>query len=382
MIQSIIDSSRPWLGLLILLPPFLYLLKQLIRLKPSALVFSDIRSIPDKTTFRTATLFIPKVIFYIAWCILVIALMGPRQGHKESKITTQGIAISMVMDISGSMQEVDMPTEDGKVISRYDMIQSVFTDFVKGNKEKNLMGRSSDMIALTVFGKYVDDLCPLTLDHSFLIDMMNNTVDGVQADIVNINNLKNTNHTNQQINKMVEKKNPIWLGTSLFDGVIIGADVARKVDEVVNNPKAKSNYTIKSKIMIVLTDGEDNMSEVDEDEAIKAAKELNVKIYSIAVHGKPVQRDVMGVFVTRANKRYNDAPLQNLAEETGGKFFRASDPASLIKIYEQIDELEKSEISKQAIMEYTPVHRNWLITGLCTLLFGLLLHVSYYRVLP
>jgi hypothetical protein len=123
LIDSLINSSRPWVGLLVLLPPFLLFIKQLIKIKKSAIVFSDIRSIPDFTNFRTATLFIPKLIFYIAWVMLVIALMGPRHGHEESTITTQGIAISMVLDVSQSMNQLDMPNEDGKAITRYEMVQ-------------------------------------------------------------------------------------------------------------------------------------------------------------------------------------------------------------------------------------------------------------------
>jgi Ca-activated chloride channel family protein len=384
MISSLLDSSRPWLALLIILPGALLLVKRFLNFKKPALVYSDIRSIPSINSFRTSTLFIPKILFFIAWCLLVIALIGPREGHEESNITTQGIAISMVMDISGSMKEIDMPTHDGKVISRYEMIQNVFTDFVRGNKESDLSGRNNDMISLTVFGKYVDDLCPLTLDHSFLLDMMNNTIEGVKADMANFENLQRQSNNNTRIQQMIQKKNPIWLGTAVFEGVALGADIVRQIDDKLKNAKTEesSNYTIKSKIMIVLTDGEDNSSEIGAEEAIAVAKELGVKIYSIAVHGKPVKRDVLGFFMGGTGKEYDDAPLQKMAEETGGKFYKASDPDSLIKIYRDINKLEKSEISKQVTMEFSPTHRPWILAGLIFLMCGVILNSTYYRILP
>lgn len=380
-LNALIDSSRPWLILLVLLPIVLRLLFKFFKTKKASLIYSDIRFIPTVKTFRTSTLFIPKLLGYIAWVFMVIALMGPREGHEESKITTQGIAISMVMDLSASMKEVDMPLNNSKVISRYEMIQRVFKDFVQGNEKLELGGRSNDLISLVVFGKYVDDLSPLTLDHSFLVDMMNNSIEGVQADIKNFESLQQS--TNQKrVQEMIQKKNPIWGATSIFDGVAMGADLVHNSEDILNQIQAdKKNYHIKSKILIVLTDGEDTGSTITPEDAIKVANEFGVKIYAIAVHGKPVQRDIMGFFVTQ-NKQYDDTPLQKMAKETGGKFYKASDPDSLIKIYKDIDNLEKSKISKQVTMEYSPVHRPWLIGALILLSLAFILNISYYRVLP
>lgn len=378
---SSIDFVRPWFGLLIFLPLILPFLRKWKKRPKAAITFSDVKRVQGFQTWRTQTLFLPSLLAYLAWICLVIALMGPRHGHEETKITTEGIAVAMVMDVSGSMNAKDMPF-GGSVVTRYEMVEHVFSEFVRGNGE-DLEGRKNDMISLVVFGKYVDDLCPLTLDHDFVLDMMQNTMISVRSDI------QQTEQQAQQMNrgqyhKALERKNPIWNGTAVFEGVALGADILKQSEASIEaaDLKGDSNYHIKSKILIVLTDGDDNSSTISAEEAANVAKEFGVKIYSIAVHGKPVQRDILGFFVTQNQQRYDDTPLKNLAKETGGKFFQATNPDSLRKIYQEIDRLEKSEISKQVTMEYSPTHRPWLMAGLILLSLALIFQHSLYRVLP
>ncbi|MBF0197677.1 MAG: VWA domain-containing protein [Planctomycetes bacterium] len=376
------DFSRPWFALCALVP-FLYLLKNVFlpRRKP-ALVFSDIKRINIAPTLRVRLSFLPGLFYICAWIILCIALMGPRKGHEETKITTEGIAISMVMDVSASMAAEDMSLDNSNVISRYDMVENVFKRFIRGDKDMELNGRPNDMVSLVVFGKYVDDLSPLTLDHDVIIDHMQNTLISVKSDIQKTEEAQKTMNRNQ-LNKMYQSKNPIWNGTAVYEGVALGADMLKNTESEVKiaGKKGQSNYSIKSKVLIVLTDGEDNASTITEDEAINVAKEFGVKIYSIAIHGQPTQQDIFGVLLRSGRKQYDDGPLKEMAQQTGGKFYQATSPDSLSKIYKDIDLLEKTKISKQVTMEYSPTHRPWLLVGLILIGIALLLQNTYFRVL-
>lgn len=371
-----LEFSRPWLGLLILLILLVWLLRKHLSGTKAAVIFSDLRLISSEGTWRTRTLFLPDLIYFTGWLCMIIALMGPRLGHEETKVTTEGIAISMVMDVSSSMREKDMPLE-GQVINRYEMVRKVFKDFVQGREESELKGRNNDMLSLVVFGSYVDDLCPLTLDHDFLLDLMENFIDSVQTDFVK------TNEEFQRTGRQPSHA-PIWASTCIYEGVAMGAEMLHSPKQQLDVAKenAQSNYNIKSKVLILLTDGEDTGSEITIEDSIEVAKEFGVKVYAIAIHGKELQQNIRGLIFKRGSREYDDSPMKKLAKETGGRFFKATDPDSLLKIYQTIDELETTEISRQVSMDFAPWHRPWVLACFICLLLHKLLKESVYRELP
>ena len=379
---SNIDFSRPWLALLLLLIPIVWYLKKRFTGPKAAVIFSDLRLLSMEGTWRTKTLFISPLFQLLGWVTLIIALMGPRLGHEETKVTTEGIAISMVMDVSSSMQAEDMPL-DGQKINRYEMVKRVFKDFVQGRVNTELKGRNNDMISLVVFGQYVDDLCPLTLDHDFLLDLMENYVDAIQTDIVKTN--KESQRMNQRAaNDMLNRRNPIWMRTAIYEGVAMGADMLHSSNQNLKAAKdqTQGNYRIKSKVLILLTDGEDNSSAITLEDAVEVAKEFGVKVYSIAIHGKQLQQGIAGLFFQRGGKAYDDTPMKTLAEETGGRFFQATDPDNLLNIYKTIDELERTEISRQISMDYAPWHRPWVMASFVLFILHVVLRETLYRELP
>ncbi|MBF0245754.1 MAG: VWA domain-containing protein [Planctomycetes bacterium] len=182
---------------------------------------------------------------------------------------------------------------------------------------------------------------------------------------------------NRQINSSIN-------GTAVYDGGAKGAQILGQTDATLgaSSQKTDGNYSIKSKILIVFTDGEDNSSVVTALDAIKVAKEFGIKIYSIAFHGEEVQRDIFGTFLRSGAKGYDDTFLKMMAERTGGRFYQATDPDSLLRIYDEINQLEKTDISKQVSMEYSPAHRPWILAGLVLLLLSTLLSNTVFRVLP
>jgi Ca-activated chloride channel family protein len=174
-----------------------------------------------------------------------------------------------------------------------------------------------------------------------------------------------------------QNRGPIWSSTAVYEGVALGADKLnqKNVEE--------SNYKIKSKAMILLTDGEDTGSGVSVDDAIGVAKEFGIKVYAIAIHGnKNLRQDIAGLFIGAASQGYNDGPLKKIANETGGRFFQASNPDSLKQVMSAIDQMEKSEITHQVSTDFAPWHRPWLMAALILMLLSMILRHSVYRELP
>lgn len=379
---SQLSFSRLWAAFLFILIALHFLLVYLIKTKPAALTFSDLRQVRVIPTWRTQTYWLPSLLSFLGWIIMILALMGPRLGHEETKVTTKGIAIGMVMDVSGSMSNEDMPYE-GSVISRYETVEKVFSDFIRGNEKKELQGRANDMVSLIMFGKYVDTLCPLTLDHEFVLDLMSNNIRSIKTDHEKSTKYHQKFGRNKYLD-LIDRKNPIWNGTAIYDGVALGADVMYKSDDALKESQEKgtSNYKIKSKVLIVLTDGQDQGSSISVEEAAKVAKEFGIKVYTIAIHGQPAKQDAFGLFLVQNTRQYDDKPLKLLASETGGKFYSATDPESLFNIVKDIEQLEKSQIDKQMTMEYSPIHRRFIFAGLAFLGLSIFLRQIVYKEVP
>jgi Ca-activated chloride channel family protein len=371
--------TQPWLGLFALLPIFVWALRQFLwKVKAPALVFSDLRLVHFPGTLRTRTLWLPKLLASLGWLSLCVALMGPKLGNEATQVTTEGVAISMVIDVSGSMNEEDM-VMDGQRVTRYDMVESIMNDFVLGNPKNDLPGRSNDMISLAVFGAYVDDLCPLTLDHDFVMDLLDNKLGAVRKDLSAYR--KAEAKGDRQAVESFGKRSPIWLKTAIFDGAVMGSDLLHQ-SEGLGSSELDGNYKISSKIMILLSDGEDTGSTISLEEAVSVAKEFGIKIYTIAIHGQATQRDIAGLFRIGGKQAFDDTALKTLAKSSGGQFFEASNPEALASVMAEIDRLEKSKISREISTDFAPWHQPWLLTGLVFWLLSLLLQHSLYRELP
>ncbi len=374
LLQQYLNSfSRPWCAALLALPLLYFFAQRYLLGLPPALLFSNARLIVPAVSWRTSTRWIPNLLLTLAWMVFSVAMMGPRIGRVETEVSSEGVAINMVVDGSGSMVTPDMPDGD-RLISRIEMAQSVFHDFLRGNEKRGLPGRKNDMVGLVSFDRFVQELCPLTLDHAFLADLMKDFSAGVLAE----------NERLQSVADPALQGRSSLNGTAVYDGALMASDLLRKTEKSLANAvkQSKGNYTIRSKILILLTDGEDNASHISEENAAKAIREAGVKVYAIAVHGRPVQRDVFGMRIVQGGEEYDDSPLRALAETTGGRFYRADDPESLARICQAIDRLEKSEFARQVTTEYDPVHRPWIMAGLLLLAAGQFLAQTLYRVLP
>ena len=353
-----------WLLLLLLLPLLLW--RIFSKRRRSAISFSNTAFAAEMNpTMRQRLLWLPKAMLLLSLLFLIISLARPREGREQTITESEGIAIEMVVDRSGSMRALDFKI-DGEHVDRLTAIKNVAGKFVSGDNK--LDGRISDLVGLITFAGFADGVTPPTLDHGFLISSLNNT------EIVNVRRED---------------------GTAIGDAIALAVEKLTGLDE-------NRDEKVKSKIIILLTDGENTAGEMEPVAAAELAQTLGIKIYTIGVGTKgqaPIP--VRDAFSGRQRIRMmpvniDEATLKQVAEATDGKYFRAVDTDSLTEIYKEIDLLEKTKVETENFVDYRELavqsyHTNsifgigsinvWptLLIAFVLLIASLLLHNSWLR---
>ncbi|MFA6814711.1 MAG: VWA domain-containing protein [Lentisphaeria bacterium] len=356
----IIHFETPWALLTILLPLFLFLWKIWRKHTRVALGFSSLHNAKKvQKSLRQRLLWIPSLCLFLAWAFLCIALARPQTGRERVRDASKGIAIEMVLDRSGSMsQEMEYQSQR---MNRLDAVKRVFTSFIYGSKQIGLKGRPNDLIGMVSFARYADTICPLTLEHGILKPFL---------DSVKIVKLRSED------------------GTAIGDALALAAARLQTAEKTLakqtqKNPDA---YKIQSKVIILLTDGINNCGKRDIQEATELAKKWGIKVYAIAVGGGEnvnVISTIFGNYKVAGNAQdIETTPLKNLAKETGGLFRMATDSKSLISVYREIDELEKSEVETMRFVDYKEVFLHFAAVALILLTLYILLNATIFRRIP
>jgi Ca-activated chloride channel family protein len=255
--------------------------------------------------------------------LVIGALARPQTGRSRHTTYSEGIDIMLVLDTSGSMQAQDFEPKN-----RLHVAKEVIKDFISK--------RPQDRIGLVVFAADALTQCPLTLDHALLAKL----VDGVDFGL-------------------------------LDDGTAIGVGLATACNRLRGSQA-------KSKVVVLLTDGQNNAGMVDPMTAARVAASLGLRVYTIGVgtHGRapiPVDDPVFGRRLISVEVDIDEVTMRKIAELTNGKYFRATDAEELVAIYNQIDQLEKSKVESETYVEYTDRFL-WLVVpalGLFLLELGL-----------
>ena len=318
-------TSSAWLLLLLCLVPLVAF--KYFRRKKTAIEFSSTQAAAGlPKTLRQRLIWLPPVLGLAAITMLIVAVARPQEGRKETITDSEGIAIEMVVDRSGSMQAMDF-TVEGKPVDRLTAIKDVCGKFIHG--EDGTDGRLADLVGLVSFAGNADGLVPPTLDHGYVTSHLNS------LDIVS---------------RRSED------GTAIGDGIGLAIEKLAELD--LKAKESDEFEKIKGKVIILLTDGENNAGQIDPVPAAELAKSFDIKIYTIGVGTKgqapaPVTDPYTGEkVILMMEVNIDEDTLQKVAEETGGKYFRATDSESLAAIYAEIDQLEKSRVEARHLMDY------------------------------
>ncbi len=330
--------GHPYFLLLLLLLPVMAWLKGK-RGQPPAFVYSSVqlvRTILNITRTRSGRLL--AALRSLTLAVLILALAQPRLTWSETKINASGIDIAVALDMSGSMASEDF-VEHGQRVNRLNMAKEVLKKFVGK--------RPSDRIGLVAFATKAYIAAPPTLDHDYLLQ---------RIDQLNLGAIDDT-HT------------------------AIGSAIATAVNRL-------REVKAKSKILILMTDGQNNSGEVDPLTAAEAAKALGVKVYTIGVGKRGMapmpQYDWSGHVAGYQMQPVDidEDTLQKIADMTGGKYYRADNAKKFNSIYAEINKLEKTKASIRKFSHYEELFAWLTAPGLGLVLLEMLLRNTLLRRLP
>ena len=290
--------------------------------------------------------------------LIVLALARPQSGREEFRIRTEGIAIEMCIDRSGSMRALDFPV-DGEQVNRLAAVKRVFHQFVAG--EGDFDGRPDDLIGLVAFGGFADAKCPPTLDHGALLDILD-TVE-IPEPVVD----KHGRIINEQLWQEEQ-------ATAIGDAIAVGVDRLKDIKS-------------KSRVILLLSDGENTAGVVQPEEAANAAAEFGIRIYTIGVGTTGMTpyptTDAFGRNILRAQPvRLDEDSLKMLSQKTGGRYFNAQNAEALTEVYAEIDRLEKTETEGRVYTEYREMFQWLMLPGLGFVLLQVVLAATRFRGLP
>jgi len=300
--------------------------------------------------------------------LLIVALARPRKGTVLSEISTEGVAIEVVADRSGSMQtEMDY---FGQKLNRFEVVKKVFSDFISGDK-KGLTGRGSDLVGLVTFARYADTTCPLVLSHNVLLEFLKKT------EIVRLRSED---------------------GTAIGDAIALAAARLKKAEEEIQQRKVRliqageqtsdeqeSGFKIKSKVIILLTDGINNAGQYAPLQAAELAKSWGIKIYTIGIGSAQAYTTIqtpLGTYKMPTGQNLDERLLKAIAEKTGGFYGRADNAKTLHQIVEKIDELEKTKVKSIQYTQYAELFSPWTLTALLILVLEMLATCTVFRKIP
>jgi Ca-activated chloride channel family protein len=338
-----VEPTHPWLALVILAAPVAYWLS---RRSAGRVVFSSLRMLPlGGHTLRTRLAWLPDAMIAIGVVALAIALTGPRSGDQNARLRRDGIAVMMAIDVSGSMRALDL-SEPGRELTRLDAVKQAFEHFVLGGGGDKLSGRPDDAVGLVAFASYAETRSPLTLDHGNLATAAR------QLDFA----------------RSEESQTAIGAGLELA--------VQRLAD-----------FKAKSKVAILLTDGESNVHDIDEDTAIDDAVKAGIKVYTIGAgtNGMAPIRIPLPDGTSQLRQievSIDETLLRKIAERTHGQYFRATDHAGLVKIYEAIDKLERATFEENRFTEYRLFYARFVVLAMALVIGALILRGTVLRRLP
>lgn len=327
--MSLFRFQSPWWLAVILPLAIIAVWRWAVRQRRSAVTYSSVDLVLElPRTFRQHVKSVLPLFWLAGLVLLLIALARPQAGEEEFRVRSEGIAIQMCLDRSGSMLAMDFVLDRHRV-NRLEAVKHVFRKFVAG--DDGFAGRPDDAIGLVSFGGFADAECPQTLDHGVLLSILETIEVAVPI----------RDSQNRVINEGIWQEEQ---ATAIGDAVALAVDRLKDIDT-------------KSRVIILLSDGENTAGIVSPEDAAKAAKNFGIKIYTIGVGTTGMAP--FEVTDQYGRKRLEPKPvkldeqtLRMIADATDGAYFSAQDVETLQRVYDEIDKLEKTEIEGLVYSRY------------------------------
>lgn len=275
-------------------------------------------------TLRSRTTWLPGLLLTLSAVLIIVALARPLSGREEARVITEGIDILLVVDTSSSMLQDGLEND----ITNLDVVKEVIEGFVKT--------REDDRIGLMSFAALPRTECPLTLDQSAIVQHL-------------------------RAIRCVRPNGP-------EDGTAIGIAVGNAARKLLDSDA-------KSKVIILLTDGEENVMLVDPNDAAAMCKDLGIRVYTVGA-GTTIERNPL--FNTQYEVAFRTELLESIAATTGGRFFRAKDADALAEVYEEISGLERTEREDIRYTDYDDLYHWFIVPAAACLLLAELLRRGPY----
>lgn len=337
----------PW-SFLLAIPLGIAAWRMLRRGRQAGIKFSAVGRLPQKTVgWRAYLANLAPWVFLAGSALLVIASARPRQALSQGNRSVDAIAIAMTVDVSGSMEALDLTPRGENYKTRLDVVKEMFRKFIEA--------RPDDLIGLVTFGGYASSRAPLTADHETLLHVLN----GVQVPSVGYD------ANGRPID-------PDETMTAVGDG--LATALARLKDA---EPK--------SKIAILLSDGVSNTGVVEPDQAAAAAEKLGIRVYTIGVgtHSRRTPfkaRDMYGrTSIAYADMSFDESQLKSIAAKTHARYFSVRDAEGLKAALEEIDSLEKTTLDRTVYQRWNEHFVPFLLLGTALVLFAVSLQMVASR---
>ena len=322
--------------------------RMLRRGRHAGIKFAPVRRLPAKTAgWRARVANLSPWFFLAGAALLVVAAARPRTSLAHSSRSVDAIAIAMAVDVSGSMEALDFSPNMRMGRTRLDVVKDLFAKFVEA--------RPDDLIGLVTFGGYASTRVPLTADH----EMLRRVLEGVQVPSI----------AYDANGRPIDPEETL---TAIGDG--LATAIARVKDA-----------EMKSKIVILLSDGVSNTGAVEPDAAAAAAAKLGIRVYTIGVGTRSSRtpfkvRDMAGRSVIRyADMSFDESQLKSIAAKTGARYFGVRDEDGLKAALEEIDSLEKTTLDRTVYQRWNEYFPPFLLAGAFLVLIAVSLQMAASR---
>ncbi len=316
------------------------------RKSPYAFSFSSLSFFKQSNpSLKQRFVWLPHFLKYLSASLLITALARPQSEITNFEQAHEGVAMELILDVSSSMS-FNIKYEN-KEEERLTVAKSILTEFIKGNGN-DLKGRPYDLLGLIAFSRFPDTICPLTFSHESLCRLI---------ETIEINDT------------------PKEDGTAYGDAIALAA---AKLESLGKKDTVHQKYKVKNKVIVLLTDGENNSGRHLPENAAELAKQWGIRIYSISIADDSWKSQDSGKI------EYSEAEiiLQKVSEASGGFFKKVSDYDSLKVIYSEIDQLEKSKIVEIPHIEYLELFKYFCYASIFCLLLAHLLKSTIFRHTP